>query len=176
MAATRPRPNPKTHKPRHLAKISNYPVLGRSRLAAQFQKKTTELAATTDFPKLAAFLPVHLLTWLWSYLRSVFHGKYKPFPVYPAGETGVYNLRAFHGGNVIKIAIAGDWGTGTVESETVANSMMKANPDYTLHLGDVYYVGGSAEIKQNCLGEDSKGYTGVRWPHGSVGSFGMNGN
>jgi len=169
-------PNPKTHKPRHLAKFSNTPVIGRSRLLAQFQKQTTELAQKTKRPKGAAFLPQHFWVWFSNYLKSVFNGKHKPFPVYPPDASGVYPLRAFKGGSAIKIAIAGDWGTGTVEAEAVATGMSRENPDYTLHLGDVYYVGGPAEIKANCLGEDFHGYTGVRWPHGSQGSFAMNGN
>src|SRR5579863_4502464 len=167
---------PRIHKPRHLAKFSNDPLFGRSRLTAQFQKKTTELAATSNFPKLAAFLPWNLIPWVWNYLKSVFRVRYKPFPTYPPGASGVYPLRAADGGNVIKIAIAGDWGTGTLEADTVAHSMRNGNPDYTLHLGDVYYVGGAPEIEENCLGKCTKHYTGVTWPHGSQGSFSMNGN
>jgi hypothetical protein len=53
---------------------------------------------------------------------------------------------------------------------------MKArNPDYTIHLGDVYYVGDRPELKQNCLNEP-KSKKGVEWQHGSKGSFALNGN
>jgi hypothetical protein len=176
MSTTAPTPNPATHKPRHLAKASNYAVIGRSRLLAQLQKKTAELAQTTNFPMLTAFLPQHFFVWFSNYLKSILKGKYKPFPVYPAGESGVYPLRSANGGGAIKIAIAGDWGTGTVESEEVANCMSRERPDYTLHLGDVYFVGGTPEINENCLGHSANGYTGVTWPHGSQGSFSMNGN
>jgi hypothetical protein len=175
MAASTPTPNPATHKPRPVAKLSNAPVIGRSRLLAQFQRKATKLATTTDFPTAAAFLPWHW-AWIVNYLKSVFHRKYKPFPVYPAGASGVYPLRAIDGDNVVKIAIAGDWGTGTVEAQEVANSMMKWNPDYTLHLGDVYYVGDTPEIDENCLGHDAHGYKGVKWPSGTQGTFALNGN
>lgn len=176
MTTTGPTAPLRKHKPRHLAKFSNYPVVGRSRLLAQFQKTITELAATSQFPLLSAFLPLHLFAWVWKYLKSVFHGKYKPFPVYPPGTSGVFALQAANRGNVIKIAIAGDWGTGTVEAETVADSMKNANPDYTIHLGDVYYVGGKPEIEENCLGYSRNGYAGVFWPRGREGSFAMNGN
>jgi hypothetical protein len=176
MAASSPPHRPRMHKPRHLAKISNYSVIGRSRLTAQLLRKATELAATSKFPLLAAFLPQHLFVWVGHYLRSIFHGKYKPYPVYPAGVNGVYPLHAANGGSAIRIAIAGDWGTGTQEAETVASSMKAVNPDYTIHLGDVYYVGGKLEIEENCLGHDANGYQGVFWPHGILGSFAMNGN
>jgi hypothetical protein len=169
-------PNPRTHKPRHVAKLSNRPVIGRSRLLAQLQKKTTELTPTTNFPTAAAFQPRELRVWLWNYLRSVFRGKHKPFPLYPAGVSGVYPLRAANGGNAVKIAVAGDWGTGTVEAQEVASSMLQVHPDYTIHLGDVYYVGDVPEIEENCLGKSANGYTGVKWPHGRQGSFALNGN
>jgi hypothetical protein len=171
-----PTPKARTHKPRRVAKLSNYAVIGRSRLTAQFQQKTTELAATSNFPKLAAFLPQNLFPWVWNYLKSTFRGKYKPFPVYPAGTSGIYPLRAANGGNVIKIAVAGDWGTGTLEAEQVVDSMVKDNPDYTLHLGDVYYVGEAPQIEENCLGKPAHGYAGVCWKHGTQGSFSMMGN
>jgi len=174
--AAGPTAPPKKYKPRHLAKYSNNPLFGRSQLTAQLQKKVTELAATSNFPGLAAFAPQHLWAWVSNYLKSTFHRKYKPFPVYPAGMTGIYPLHAADGGNAIKIAMAGDWGTGTLEAEQVAESMMKSHPDYTIHLGDVYFVGEAPEIEENCLGKSRNGYQGVSWPHGSLGSFAMNGN
>jgi len=52
-------------------------------------------------------------------------------------ESGVY---AFD--DKCKLAVAGDWGTGTDEAQHVMSAMKgKQNPDYTVHLGDVYYVG-----------------------------------
>jgi len=167
---------PKKYKPRHLAKYSNNPVFGRSRLLAQLQKKTSELSATSKLPEVVAFAPQHFWVWVSNYLKSVFHHRYKPFPVYPAGMTGIYPLQAADGGTVIRIAMAGDWGTGTLEAEQVADSMMKWHPDYTIHLGDVYFVGDTPEIEENCLGKSRNGYQGVKWPHGSLGSFAMNGN
>jgi hypothetical protein len=177
MSTGRTTPSARKHKPRHVAKLSNYPLVGRSRLLGQFQRKTTELAATSSFPQLALFLPQNLWPWLWSYWKSLFHGKHKPFPVYPpGGPNGIYQLQSANGGHVIKIALAGDWGTGTVEAETVADCMTKHHPDYTIHLGDIYYVGAAQEIRENCLGQSAHGYTGVTWPHGSQGSFSVIGN
>jgi hypothetical protein len=143
---------------------------------AEFQKQATALATTSNFPKLAAFLPQNLWPWVWNYLKSVFRGRFRPFPVYGVGETGIYQMQATNGGNVIKVAIAGDWGTGTLESETVAASMMNENPDYTIHLGDVYYVGDNDEIEENCLNQPVNNYTPVDWPRVGQGSFALNGN
>ena len=111
-------------------------------------------------------------------MKSVFRGKFKPFPVYSSGETGVYQLKTNGGGNAVRIAIAGDWGTGTLESDTVAKSMTGENPDYTIHLGDVYDVGDTPEIEENCLNQSPphNHYTPVNWPRNGHGSFALNGN
>ena len=50
--------------------------------------------------------------------------------------SGVYPL-----GDKTVLAVAGDWGTGTDEAQHLTCEMKKHNPDYTVHLGDVYYVG-----------------------------------
>ena len=163
-------------KPQRLAKLSNYALVGRTRLMAQFQQKATQLAATSDYPKLSAFLPQNLWPWVWNYIKSVFRGKVKPFPTYPPGTTGVYQLQARAGESKIKIAMAGDWGTGTQVSDTVARSIVNENPDYTIHLGDVYYVGDTNEINENCLDQPVNDYIPVNWPRDCQGSFALNGN
>lgn len=168
-------PTVKPDKPRRLANINNNDVVGRWRVTAPFLKKATELSQRTRYPKLAAFLPENWI-WITDYLKSVFHGKYKPFPVYPPGASGIYGLKAANGGQAIKIAIAGDWGTGTIESRAVARSMLHDQPDYTVHLGDIYYMGKEEEIRANCLGKHANGFTGVKWPHGSEGTLVLNGN
>ena len=44
----------------------------------------------------------------------------------------------------ISIAIVGDWGTGDVTAGNVMNQITALNPDYIVHLGDVYYAGAPA--------------------------------
>ncbi len=58
----------------------------------------------------------------------------------------------------------------------VADRVAKAHPDFTIHLGDVYFVGGGTEVKENFLGEKTSGYTPVKWPMGTKGSFALTGN
>ena len=41
----------------------------------------------------------------------------------------------------IRIALAGDWGTGTDEAAQVAALIEAWRPHYSIHLGDIYYVG-----------------------------------
>lgn len=78
----------------------------------------------------------------------------------------------------VRIVLAADWGAGTLESVYVAKLMMEGfDPHYTIHAGDVYYLGTANEVKANCLGEAPKGAKyGVTWPMGSIGSFALMGN
>ncbi|HEX2712037.1 MAG TPA: metallophosphoesterase, partial [Candidatus Acidoferrales bacterium] len=70
-----------------------------------------------------------------------------------------------------------DWGTGTDEAQQVTTRMAEQNPNYTIHLGDVYYVGDDSELKQHCLGKDvNPKYKPVWWRRGINGSFALNGN
>ncbi|WP_277184006.1 metallophosphoesterase, partial [Caballeronia sp. BR00000012568055] len=73
------------------------------------------------------------------------------------------------------ITIAGDWGTGTnyrtdhqlAPSGKVAQAMSALKPDYTVHLGDVYYSGSTTEEQNNFISA---------WPAGKTGSFTLNSN
>lgn len=104
--------------------------------------------------------------------------KRQSFDPYPTtGEQGHYDLAPLLAADhSIRVALAGDWGTGTDESQAIADAMMLSKPELTIHLGDVYYVGEPAEVEENCLGKDSPLYKGVTWPKGSKGSFALNGN
>lgn len=150
--------------------------LPRSALASHLRKKVDELADVSRYPLLFAFLPQNLWPWVRSYLKYVFHRKHA-FMSYPdSGNRGCYALEAANGSEPVRIAVVGDWGTGTAEADQVAQCMLQFKPDYTIHLGDVYYVGDSDEIEENCLGQSRAGYHGVTWPKGSVGSFALNSN
>src|ERR1019366_1984772 len=76
----------------------------------------------------------------------------------------------------VKISLAGDWGTGTDEARIVAAAMEPSEPDFTIHLGDVYYVGDNNEVRENFLGEKTSPYAPVKWPMGAECSFALNGN
>lgn len=154
--------------------------MGRFAITSHFHRKVAQLSNASAFPLLAAFLPQNFWPWVYDYLKFVFTPKF-PFPSYdPAGNQGVYPISPLTPGAPIKIAIAGDWGTGTEEAHIIASLMSPQDPDlkpdFTIHLGDVYYVGDEAEIEENCLGKSSATYLGVTWPLGTQGSFSLNGN
>ncbi|MES2950534.1 MAG: metallophosphoesterase [Pseudomonadota bacterium] len=72
--------------------------------------------------------------------------------------------------NDVVLGVVGDWGTGAFEPNAaatkVAQQVGKAHPDYTVHLGDVYYAG---------TGEEEENYM-TAWPQGTRGSFTLNSN
>lgn len=71
----------------------------------------------------------------------------------------------------IKIALIGDWGTGPYTPAGPAADVMRQvrtlNPDYIIHLGDIYYSGTATEEQDNLL----TGWAGV-----SGKSFTLNSN
>jgi hypothetical protein len=74
------------------------------------------------------------------------------------------------------LSVAGDWATGTDEAVEVIKRMKARNPDYTIHLGDVYYIGDLCEVEEHWLGIPTSKYTPVKWEPGKVGSFALCGN
>jgi hypothetical protein len=74
----------------------------------------------------------------------------------------------------VKIAIAGDWGTGDWRtsgnpsaSTKVCRQIAVLQPNLTIHLGDVYYAGT----------DDEESHILARfWPRGSTGSLALNSN
>jgi len=139
--------------------------------------KTAELAeAPARFPKLAAFASVRVFEWIWEYLTHRIGRRY-PFKSYDASDPdkGVYNLE---GDDECRIALAGDWATGTDEAYTIGKLIAAFEPHYSIHLGDVYYVGDQDEVNENFLGKKNpnNNFAPCLWPPGSRGSFALNGN
>jgi len=71
----------------------------------------------------------------------------------------------------VVIGLLSDWATATCDAEKIAGQMGSHDPQYTIHLGDTYYVGNEVEINANFCPDN-----GGTWPYGSIGSFAMIGN
>lgn len=95
-----------------------------------------------------------------------------------AAEAEIYRRLTPGAAEPIRIAMTGDWGSGTRESGLVTKLMAsETSPHWTMHLGDVYFTGNPEEIKHNILGVVPPGATkAVTWKHGSVGSLAFEGN
>jgi len=120
--------------------------------------------------KISDFFTKRLWTWFYYYVSSRFGPNY-PYVGYTAPETGIYDITpAEPGTGSVCIAVTADWGTDTLQSFAVAGKMKEHNPDYTIHLGDTYYVGAPHEIEENFT------KPGSPWVRGSKGSFAVLGN
>jgi hypothetical protein len=129
--------------------------------------------------EIESFLPTKIWNWLTNYVKSRFLGKVK-YQFYPSnGDNGIYPLIANTNGKV-DIAIAADWASDTLESAMVGKLMRtdvngnESLPDYSIHLGDVYYVGNPKEVEAN-FGKDLQ--TGRSdWTYGTKGFLAVPGN
>jgi hypothetical protein len=126
---------------------------------------------------LGTFSPQQLWDWIKHYLRFRF-GLRHPFQSYDLGgtDTGVYPMPEDESG--IRIALAGDWGSGTDEAHSIARQILAFDPHYAIHLGDIYYVGDDSEVDENFLGikDPVSNYAPCQWPGGRNGAFALNGN
>jgi hypothetical protein len=175
-----PAPMPSGHKDlQDLRRLSHSPILAylRKQAPPRTPRSKTLKAMPARSPTLAAFSPSRIWMWFTQYLGHRI-GRRHPFPTYAKGDadTGVYRLES--GEREIRMAVGADWGTGTDEAAAVAQRIAEFKPHYSIHLGDVYYVGTGAEIDENFLGFRSpgSGYEPVRWPGGSRGTFALNAN
>src|ERR1017187_9814021 len=151
--------------------LGNFTGFAHSRTSAHFHAALGGYSSATYDP-IAAFLPSRLVKWIPQVAKYWFHKKHAFRDYTTQGKgTGIYPID-----DRVKISIPGDWGTGTDEARIVAAAMEKSEPDFTIHLGDVYYVGDNNEVRENFLGEKTSPYTPVKWPMGAKGSFALNGN
>src|SRR5574341_1039928 len=88
--------------------------------------------------------------WVWAllnYLTNVADpGRVAPFT--PPGGLAPFTQPLQTNGGQARIALVGDWGTGEFDSgggydpaASVMQTITQLNPDYIIHLGDVYYAG-----------------------------------
>jgi choline dehydrogenase-like flavoprotein len=173
-ASNPPKSLPLKYKPRHVALMSNS-IFGRSVLISRVQQSAVKspLSPTTHFPQLMAF--VQNLGWILKYLKDLLHSNV-PYREYPPENSGIFRIPT-PDSQSLRIAVAADWGTGTMEADAVKENMESGSPHYTVHLGDVYFMGEIAQVEENCLGKSTHLYRGVHWPtRGTLGSFALMGN
>ena len=158
--------------------------LSRSPALSYLRKAIADQRATSHYP-LAALLHAAIVQWFCEYVGHRLGPKHRFIDYETGGHRGVYPLGddSLIGGppdpnGEVRISVAGDWGAGTDEASELARHMMRSHPHYTIHLGDIYYVGDATEVKENCLGiaDPRHSFPPGVWPVGSVGTFALNGN
>jgi hypothetical protein len=149
--------------------LANFANLSRFAPASHLRAVAAESTPLPKYLALGAYSPSNLLAWLGHVSAYMLHPKHK-FLSYPpdAGTLLIDNQAA--------ISIAADWASGTNEAASVAKQISAFVPDYTIHLGDTYYVGSGSEVNENFLGIKASGYDPVTWPRGKKGTFALPGN
>jgi len=141
--------------------------------------RAAEAVSPPNFPPESKFSPSAVWEWIRNYLAYVCHRKHDFSPATASPTLALYELlNENNTAQDVRICIAGDWGTGTAEAESVADRIRQLNPHFSIHIGDVYYVGDPQAVNENCLGikNPANNYDPVTWPIGSKGSFALNGN
>jgi hypothetical protein len=162
--------------------LDNLVGLKRSATQSFYKAAGENPVAGLERPPIQDFDTSDTWPWITKWLKAAFQTDFElkkhAFQTYAnTGDRGHYDLSGLLApDNSIRIGLAGDWGTGTDVAQQVAESMVSTNPELTIHLGDVYYVGLESEVEQNCLGANTGVYQGVFWKWGSKGSFALNGN
>ncbi|PWJ60635.1 calcineurin-like phosphoesterase family protein [Dyadobacter jejuensis] len=134
-----------------------------------FEKKTGEHATVTR--KLSEFFKTNIVAFAWHYLRSRF-GVRHPYWAYPRhGQSGCFRLQSSRSHqDGVTLALASDWASDTVESDRIGALIATHVPDYTIHLGDIYFVGTEAEVRENFTAPYAS------WYYGPSGSLALSGN
>lgn len=123
--------------------------------------------------KVSDFFNNRFFSWFYHYFRSRFGKKHEFLNYLSSGnDNGIYKLEKTSPAEKegVSIALVSDWATDTKESDDIAKLVKSYNPDYSIHLGDTYFVGMNDEMYINFLAEDSS------WYRGTSGSFSLLGN
>jgi hypothetical protein len=88
----------------------------------------------------------------------------------PEENNGIFKISK-EPGEEVSIALLSDWATDTAEAYNIAKMVGDIDAEYSIHLGDTYYVGNYKEIAK-CFNST----LGAPWPYGKLGSFALLGN
>lgn len=108
--------------------------------------------------------------WIKKNVSSIGKNKFKPYPYYhdPQNNNGIFKIQK-PSADPVTVALLSDWAADTAEAQLIAQQA--GIQDYSIHLGDTYYVGNEKEIAENFNTDE-----GGTWPYGTLGSFAMVGN
>ena len=118
------------------------------------------------------YLKRRLWPWIATYIKARFGRKVR-FRTYSNENTGLIPLASDDAADDvrgIRVSLAGDWGTGTRDAAAVGHAIAQTNPDFAIHLGDVYYVGSEQQMSDNMLGGRTC------FPRGRCRTFALNSN
>jgi len=157
-------------------KVEKYLDLGHSEVEnhAKTQQKLYEehVTRTSSATRVInEFFSTNIFGFIYHYLRSRF-GPRHPYQAYPSeGDSGIFTLNSSVASrSEITLGLLSDWGSDTTESDTVAHLVARYAPDYSIHLGDIYFVGTPQEVAENFTAPHAS------WYYGASGSLALCGN
>ncbi len=146
-------------------------LVGLSRSAIVNQMHSIKESVTKKTPRydMHGLTGESKLKWILKNLSRVgnHHYKYQAY-LNPEVNNGIFKMTS-EPDKEITIALLSDWASDTFESHNIAQ--LVGENDYSIHLGDTYYVGNSKEIADNF-----NNTIGAPWPYGRLGSFALLGN
>lgn len=158
-------------KPRRLVRSAkDYVNLGHNKVENHLKTQQSELKeelkpTDTVTYRIGQFLWTNFFGFVYHYVKSRF-GRRHPYSAYPKqDDSGVYRIPP-----VASFALLSDWASDTEESDKVGRLAARYEPDYSIHLGDVYFVGTQKEVAANFLIPEAS------WPWGRCGSLALSGN
>jgi hypothetical protein len=143
--------------------------LGRTQVENQWHVLKTNSANVPPLYNSKGLIAENVLEWVVKNLGNIWQTPYTPYPSYtdPANN-GIFKISK-SSDITVTIALLADWASNTIECQKIAQQ--SGGNDYSIHLGDTYYVGNDQEIAENF--DPDQGGT---WPYGTLGSFAIPGN
>lgn len=123
------------------------------------------LSENNALRKLNNYFSLGIVSGIKHYIVNRIGKKHKFLNYDTAEDNGIYQIS----NDLNLISLVSDWASDTPESDKIGELIKSFNPDFTIHLGDTYYVGTKEEISNNFFEKSS-------WHRGKKGSFALNGN
>lgn len=93
-------------------------------------------------PQLQAYSEGNPVVWIPAGIKGILEHCDAKYPFQTATQASRIQIP-----NACKIALLADWGADNDHAKNVAAQAMARNPDYMIHLGDIYYSGSEAECQ-----------------------------
>lgn len=152
--------------------LKEYVAIGHTEAENHFrtqQSQAQQPSNSSDTTRtLTEFLWYNIFGFAYHYLKSRF-GKRHPYQSYPQGDdSGIFQMEEKNG--LTRLALLSDWASDTPESDAIGAVVASHSPDYSIHLGDIYFVGTPSEVAANFTSPKAS------WPRGKWGSLALSGN
>lgn len=152
--------------------LKEYVDVGHSELENHLRTQNAQLQNVAEDAdasrKLTDFLWLNIFGFAYHYLKSRF-GPRHAYQYYPSGEeTGIFKMPLQN--ETTQVALLSDWASDTPESDKIGAIVAAHKPDFSIHLGDIYFVGAPSEVHDNFISPKAS------WPRGKWGSLALSGN